>query len=314
MPSSVYYVSHMNWDKSKKTRGRKKIEISDQTIRNYKHYAVVFLDWCNEHYGTNSPRACRKHIQDYADYLEATGKSANTIHDYINGICRVFEVSLLDINRPKRVTAANKNNRRAAGPKPVDFRSDAKAERSPRLYAFATLVGIRRHEYLGLHQNDFDYDESGWPCVIVRKGKNGKEQYQRVPLDCVEEIQKYFGGSENYVFSYDELNNKINLHRLRGDCARRWYSEYAHRIETEPGYAIALREQLHRRFARCEVLSKWSSHEVEGFYRIRGENRKLAEALGLSTDYYRLAVMAVSVFHLSHWRNNVAVSNYLLAV
>lgn len=35
---------------------------------------------------------------------------------------------------------------------------------------------------------------------------------------------------------------------------------------------------------------------------------------GLLTEYNRLALMAVSVFHLSHWRLDVTVSNYLLAV
>ena len=38
-----------------------------------------------------------------------------------------------------------------------------------------------------------------------------------------------------------------------------------------------------------------------------------AEKNGLPVVYDRLAVMAVSVFHLSHWRCDVTVDNYLLA-
>ena len=59
---------------------------------------------------------------------------------------------------------------------------------------------------------------------------------------------------------------------------------------------------------------EWKEHEVQGTYRIRGANRERAEKLGLPIEYNRLAVMAVSVFHLSHWRTNVTVANYLLAI
>ena len=48
-------------------------------------------------------------------------------------------------------------------------------------------------------------------------------------------------------------------------------------------------------------------------YLIRGENLEKARALGLPDTYNRLALMAVSVFHLSHWRLDVTITNYLLA-
>lgn len=151
-------------------------------------------------------------------------------------------------------------------------------------------------------------------CVKVRKGKNGKEHHQRIPLKDVDFVRSYFNGSEDYVFRKAELDNLINLHRLRGALARRMYQEYLHRIETEPDYADQLREELKARFKNRKVKSKWKDHEVQGVYRVRGANRKRAEALGLPIEYSRLAVMAVSVFHLSHWRTNVAVTNYLLAL
>ena len=47
---------------------------------------------------------------------------------------------------------------------------------------------------------------------------------------------------------------------------------------------------------------------------IRGNSRRLAIDHGLPVKYDRLAVMAVSIFHLSHWRCDVTVANYLLAV
>ena len=42
---------------------------------------------------------------------------------------------------------------------------------------------------------------------------------------------------------------------------------------------------------------------------MRGENRQKAIELGKKTEYNRLALMMVSVLHLSHWRLDVTVTN-----
>lgn len=47
-------------------------------------------------------------------------------------------------------------------------------------------------------------------------------------------------------------------------------------------------------------------------YKLRGENRQKAIEQGKETEYNRLALMMVSVFHLSHWRLDVTVTNYLI--
>ena len=47
-------------------------------------------------------------------------------------------------------------------------------------------------------------------------------------------------------------------------------------------------------------------------YKLRGENRQKAIELGKKTEYNRLALMMVSVLHLSHWRLDVTVTNYLI--
>ena len=54
--------------------------------------------------------------------------------------------------------------------------------------------------------------------------------------------------------------------------------------------------------------------KVTGNYILRGNNRKLAKKHGLPMKYDSLALLAVSIFHLSHWRHDVTVANYLLAV
>ena len=316
MASIVFVVNGLEWDKHQQSKhGKAKGNmLVDSTIKKYKDHTVKFLSWCQKTYGTAKPKKCKKHIQAYADYLQTQGKSASTIHDYIVGVCRVLNIPIKTIKTARRVTAENKNNRRAGQEKAVDRRRTAKENVSPRLYAFAAVVGIRRAEYGNLHGSDFEKDDSDYWCVKVRKGKNGKEHHQRIPLKDVDFVRSYFDGSEDYVFRKAELDNLINLHRLRGALARRMYQEYLHQIETEPDYANQLREELKARFKNRKVESKWKDHEVQGVYRVRGANRKRAEALGLPIEYSRLAVMAVSVFHLSHWRTNVAVTNYLLAI
>ena len=317
MASIVFVVNGLEWDKHQQSKhGKAKGNmLMDSTIKKYKDYTVKFLSCCNDNYGTSKPKKCKKYIQVYADYLKAQGKSASTIHDYTVGVCRVLNVPIKTIHTARRVTAENKNNRRVGKKKAVDRRTSSKAKFSLRLYRFAMVVGIRRAEYGNLHGKDFEQDESGYWCVLVRKGKNGKRHHQRIPEKEVEFVKSYFNDSEDYVFSKAELANLINLHRLRGALARQMYKEYLHRIETEPGYADQLREELKARFKECGVdESKWDDHEVQGVYRVRGANRKRAKELGLPIEYDRLAVMAVSVFHLSHWRTNVTVTNYLLAI
>ena len=53
--------------------------------------------------------------------------------------------------------------------------------------------------------------------------------------------------------------------------------------------------------------------EISGVYKLRKDTRQLAQEKNRPVVYNRTAVMAVSVFHLSHWRCDVTVSNYLLA-
>ena len=52
--------------------------------------------------------------------------------------------------------------------------------------------------------------------------------------------------------------------------------------------------------------------DLYGEYIIAGMNRKLAEFYHYQMRFDCLAVMAVTVFHLSHWRVNMAISSYLL--
>ena len=127
---------------------------------------------------------------------------------------------------------------------------------------------------------------------------------------------------EEHLFSRDEMKNKIDLHHLRALRAQKMYRYYLDRIETETGYRAQLISEIRHIWEQDDEARKsngyrakrWSDMKVTGNYISRGNNRKLAKKHGLPVAYDRLALLAVSVFHLSHRRHDVTVANYLLAV
>ena len=292
-----------------------------QTEKQYRNHAIKFANWCKEQYGCRTLDECSAHIQDYADFLVVQGRSPSTIHTYLAGICRICGVPLADIQKPIRVVAENTRSR---GMKAVDERKDAGREASPRLYDFAVIVGIRRNEYLHLTPDDLVFDDFGHPCVLVRKGKDGKRQLQRILPDELPAIKAVFDNPADagHLFPKAEINNKIDLHHLRAHRAQKMYRYYLDKIENEHGYRAQLINEIrhvweHDDEARKEngyKAKRWSDMKVTGNYILRGNNRKLAKKHGLPLQYDRLALLAVSIFHLSHWRHDVTVANYLLAV
>lgn len=292
-----------------------------QTEKQYRNHAIKFANWCKEQYGCRMLDECSTHVQDYADFLVAQGKSPSTIHTYLAGICRICGVPLSDIQKPLRVVAENTRSR---GMKAVDSRTDSSREASPRLYDFAQVVGIRRAEYLHLTPDDLVFDDFGHPCILIRKGKGGKRQLQRILPEELPAIKVVFDApaDEQHLFSRDELKNKIDLHHLRAQRAQKMYRYYLDRIETETGYRAQLISEIRHIWEQDDEARKsngyrakrWSDMKVTGQYILRGNNRKLAKKHGLPLQYDRLALLAVSIFHLSHWRHDVTVANYLLAV
>lgn len=119
-------------------------------------------------------------------------------------------------------------------------------------------------------------------------------------------VRSFFDGSEGRVFSDEEMKNKIDLYHLRAVRAQRAYHDYLASLKSDP----VTGRSSPKRYTAAGIACTAS---VEGNYYIRDNNRRLALAHGLPVKYDRLAVMAVSVFHLSHWRCDVTVANYLLA-
>ena len=258
----------------------------------------------------------RAAIQAWADHLDLEGKSADTVHTYCAAVCVATGVSLADIDKPRRRCSRNVRGRSGTGKNP---RSDAEMEsgRYDDLIAFQSVVGIRRAELAKLRKNDFEVDESGHWCVLVRRGKGGKRQLQRILPDDIELVRYFMNGSDKPVFNQADMSNHIDLHHLRAQHAQKCYEHYASLKGQERKQLI---DELVKRFHsmhRGNMTAKtWLKKNLltdGGVYRLRGSNKVLAEKYGIPTKFDRLALLAVSVFHLSHWRLDVTIANYMLA-
>lgn len=143
----------------------------------------------------------------------------------------------------------------------------------------------------------------------------------------METVRQIFSGirPEQRVFSNEEINNKINLHGLRAKHGKDCYNYYAEMLEKDPGAAEQLRALLLRRWDKGHEKLKNENPKAGAFqrarfisdmddrpYKLRGDNLRKAQVLGLPEEYNRLALMLVSVLHLSHWRLDVTATNYLV--
>ena len=150
-------------------------------------------------------------------------------------------------------------------------------------------------------------------CAFGSKEKGGKIQYQRILPSDIALVRSYFEekDTDEYLFAQEEMENKIDLHHLRACQAKRAYLYYLNAIR-DPAFKAQLIRELEVRFASNG--RELNHDQIDGIYYLRGLNRKFAQEHNLPTAYNRLALMAVSVFHLSHWRLDVTVCNYILAI
>lgn len=315
--SLAYQIKHLALERKEK----KDTPMLKKTENQYKKHALKYAEWAKSTCKCKTLDDCSAHIQDYADFLVASGKTPSTIHTYLASICRVFDVPLENIKKPIRVVAENTRSR---GTKAVDIRKDAGREASPRLYDFAQIAGIRRNEYLHLRPDDLVEDDFGNPCILVHKGKGGKQQLQRILPEELESVKAVFDhpADERHLFSKEELTNKIDLHHLRALRAQQMYNYYLERIRAETDYREQLIAEIKHTWEQDDLKridngyrpKRWKDCKVNGNYVLRGHNRELALKNGLPVSYDRLALLAVSVYHLAHWRHDVTVANYLLAI
>ena len=199
--------------------------------------------------------------------------------------------------------------------------------RFSRLVNFQRAIGIRRSELKKLKGKDIRKDNNGNYYVLVQRGKGGKFQPQLIlPQDVPVVLDTFKNKQEDdYIFTDVEMNNLINLHGMRAQHARECYYFYLKKLQDNPNFKVNLKNFLIERWEvghqnlRNKSLKKFEKQKKTFInelrdepYKIRGSNYKKALNSAMPTKYNRLALMAVSVFHLSHWRLSVTVTNYIL--
>lgn len=297
--------------------------ISDRdTIHSYKSSINRFCAWAKEE-GYSKEQILsspREHLQEYTNHLKEERLSNATIHTYIAAPCKGLGIPMQHISKPER--SADNITRSRGGGNPQGQR-EMQDSRFERLVAFQEVTGLRRAELKDLKGEDLRIKD-GKMYVIAQQGKGGKEQWQRILPKDTETVQRTFDGIKkgDHVFSDAEMKNKIDLHGMRAEHAKECYDYYTERIKQDPAYREQLREELQQYFRDhhshngeldtrayerfCDDMNK-----NEGVYQMRGKTRELAEEHERPTEYDRVALMAVSVEHLAHWRLDVTVVNYL---
>lgn len=292
----------------------------NQTVTAYKKDCKLFAGYCKVQ-GVKRPDQLqgkeKELLQGYEKQLEKTGYSPATIHRRLAAPCKATGINMNEIEKPKRTAGKIIRSRNQDANR--QGKIEATEARYNRLICLQKAVGIRRAELSRLTGTDLTEDESGYLCVNVSRGKGGKRQLQRLLPEDEKSVIEIFRGvnPDQKLFSSDEMNNKIDLHGIRREQAQRAYKYYYDRLKNEPGYKYELRKELaarYREFHRSGDSNKRFLHDImnEKSYELRGENRQKAIEQGKETEYNRLALMAVSVLHLSHWRLGVTVTNYLI--
>ena len=291
---------------------------NNRTRRTYTLSYRRFINFCRAEYNVKNKEECEQHVQDYINHLKNKGYTASTIHTYLASICMYHGLTMQDYKKPHRYTSEYKRGRTENG-KAKRKDSDLDNPEYRRLVEFQKRVGIRRAELKHLRGNDFAYDESGNFCVLVRRGKGGKQQFQCVLPKDVEFVKSYFDGSDNLIFSEEEMKNKLTLHYLRAKHAQECY-EYYLELTQNPEKRKKLEEEVGARWNKCNINPKTgkpkylSKRLIEGDYFLRGKPREFAIKNNLPIRYNKLALLSTSILHLSHFRNDVTVLSYLLVV
>lgn len=264
-------------------------------------------------------------LQAYSDYLQGKDYTPATIHRKLCSPCLALGVNMKAIDKPKRKAGAIVRGRDPGANN--QGKLEIKLDKFQRLVNFQKVVGIRRNELAHLEGRDIFRDNSGYLNIIVRRGKGGKMQYQRIFPENEGIVKAVFDGvgQNERVFSALEMNNVINLHGIRAAVAQEAYKKYDMRTQTIEGKKKLLQElrayymDLHpynpkkQKATKDYYCQEWlSMHIRKPPYKLRGDNKQKALAAGKSIEYNRLALLAVSVFHLSHWRLDVTITNYLI--
>jgi hypothetical protein len=269
----------------------------------------------------------RESVVQWSEHLKTSGISQSTIHTMVAGCCCGLGIPSNGI--VKHGTAMDKTKSLGRSER---AQAALKKESNSDIIHFQTMVGGRRAALSRLTGKDFGYDRSGNACVIFRRDKGGKDQYQIIAEDDVAAVKAYFDRCRPEERLFSRIDHDLDLHGLRAERSRRMYQYYQSGLCATPQGREQLRQQLWARFTDPEIGCKawllakakgdkarmrkleyrFRQQMADGTYYLRGANRQAAIERGRPVAYDRLALLAVSVFSLSHWRLDVVSKFYII--
>ena len=276
-------------------------------------------------------------INAYSAYLQERGFSSGSVHTYLAPVCKGLGIKMQAVKKPKR-RAGDVTKRRVAEAN-LRGRREAQQDRYRRSVEMAKATGARRAELKKITYRDLmATDESGYRCVSIRGGKGGKDTLQRLTPEQVAICDAFVKEALNSGLDLDdrvlmpaEVSNQISYHSYRDKRARDAYYQYLLRIASEGTDALV--DELINRWNAChkdvdKIFSTDGGYAITSnskaasflrtlnkkndMYELRGDNRLRALSEGRPITYNRLALLAVSVFELSHWRVDVTTTYYML--
>lgn len=292
----------------------------DLSRKSYIRNSINYVRYCRQTFNVKSFEECRNHIQDYSDYLQQhpANYTPSTIHTYLSAVCKTWDVPLNTIDKPIRRTSEYIRGR--TPPANPTARNDLYDHRWSYLTDFQKRCPIRRNELYNLKKGDYGYDKNGM-YVFVRKGKGNKKFKCMILEQDTEFIQKYFDtdNPHEYVFDRKLFRNDLNLHKIRSDASKKLYEDIYNRLRNEPDFREKAIQQIKERWEETNLNKhtgkpkRFNTQLISGYYYLRGANREYALLHKLPLKYDKVALMYVSVFFLSHFRNDVTLHSYILA-
>ena len=303
--------------------------LSNHTKSNYIHAVKTFDAWrktvgLSNKYVRENPR---ESVMQWVAYLNQSGMAQSTQHTMCAGCCIGLGISSAKICRHGNAMQKTKslgNSQRAQVAREKESNQD--------IVRFQMMVGGRRAALGRLTGKDFGLDSSGNACVIFRRDKGGKDHYQVLAEGDVAAVKAYFDrcGPDERLFP--QIDHDLDLHGLRAEHSRQMYQYYHSGLCSTPQRREQLRQQLWARYTDPEIGCKawliakerndkarmrkleyrFKQQMADGTYYLRGANRQAAIQRGRPVEYDRLALLAVSVFSLSHWRLDVVSKFYII--
>lgn len=245
-------------------------------------------------------------MQDFVDWCKENDYKNPSIKHFLTGIASALNTTVDKL--------PCETIHRGQPQKGRDNSRIVHSEAVNRLNELNEAIGIRQAEIIRLKGSDM-YFKEGRMYVIVRKGKGGKRQEQLILQEDERLVVSYFRsvGKDEYIFSKEEAKaaHNANLHYSRRKHAQKCYYHYE-KLLKNPTEREKMKDLLEKRFAENpKKMGKFDRDKMEIPYKSRGQVKAELYEAGVQTEFDRLALMAVSVLHLAHYREDVAVKYYL---